>query len=51
VVDSATDEVDELCEVELGVGDGGGVCTGSGGKTLDGVREVGDEVRQFCLSG
>jgi hypothetical protein len=49
-VDSAADEVDELCKVELGVGDGGGVRAGSSGKTLDGVREVGNEVRKFCLT-
>jgi hypothetical protein len=49
-MDCAADEVDELCEIELGVGNGGSMRAGSSGKTLDGVRKVGDEVRQLCLT-
>jgi hypothetical protein len=49
-MDCAMDEVDELCKVELGVGDGRGMRTGGGGKTLDGIREVGDKIRQFWIN-
>jgi hypothetical protein len=44
------DEIDKLREVELGVGDGGGMRAGSSGETLDRIHEVGNEIRQFWIN-